>query len=209
MELWLVRHGTTTANLQGIIQGTQDYPLSEIGKQEVHFLAQRLKAQPFSLFFSSNLLRARQTARVIAAVGKMPRPLYSSLLREYNFGIIQGLTKKEIGRRYPHILAGLQQDFHHTAIPAAEGLPELWKRVKMFYRFLFALEQKGRFSGPVLVVSHGRFLQAFILYHLQYDSRQNWPFSMNPASLSILEGDFQAKRRLRLFNDTCHLKPLL
>jgi len=206
MELWLVRHGTTGANLEGRIQGTLQYPLSEIGMKEALLLAHRLKKQSFSLFFSSNLLRARQTSNIITSVRKDPLPFYSSLLQEYNWGIIQGLTKKEIGEQYPHILSQLQQDFHHTAIPGAEGLKGLFRRVKMFYRFLFCLEQRGRFSRPVLIVSHGRFLQAFVIYFLKYDAKESWPFSLRAASLTILEGDFMARRRLQLFNDTCHLK---
>lgn len=209
MEIWLVRHGTTEANTEGKIQGTLDYPLSEVGRKEAHLLAQRLKMQSFPLFFSSSLLRARQTTQIISSVRKGLIPHYSSLLQEYNFGVIQGLTKKEIAERYPRLLYKLQQDFHHTAIPGAEGLGKLLARVKTFYRFLFFLEKEGRSSGPVLVVSHGRFLQAFILYYLKFDFRKNWPFSLSPASLSVLDGDFRTKNRLRLFNDTCHLNSLL
>lgn len=206
MELWLIRHGTTKANLEGRIQGTLDYPLSETGRQEAHRLALRLKEQPFSLFFSSNLLRARQTSQIISSVGEKPPPLYSSLLQEYNWGVIQGLTRKEIAEKYPRVLLQLEQDFHHTAIPGAEGLKALFRRVKTFYSILCSLDQKGSISLPVLVVSHGRFLQAFIIYFLKYNPGESWPFSLNPASLSILEGNFQGKRALRLFNDTCHLK---
>ncbi|NMB40516.1 MAG: histidine phosphatase family protein [Firmicutes bacterium] len=206
MELWLVRHGTTTANLEGRVQGTLDYPLSEIGKKESYLLAQRLKKQTFSLFFSSSLLRARQTSAIISSAGNKASVLYSPILREYDFGIIQGFTKKEIQRQYPRLFNMLQQDFHHTAIPKAEGLKRLLARVKAFYRFLLLLEQKGSFSKPVLIVGHGRFLQAFVLYYLKYDFRESWPFSLDPASLSILDGDFGKQRRLRLFNDTCHLK---
>jgi uncharacterized phosphatase len=205
MELWLVRHGTTGANMEGKLQGTLDYPLSEAGIKETTLLAHRLEKQPFSLFFSSNLLRARQTTHIIASYRKGPTPLFSSLLQEYNWGVIQGLGKKEIGERYPQLLERLQQDFYHAAIPGAEGLNNLFKRVKTFYSFLASLERNSRLPHPVLIVSHGRLLQAFILYFLDYNQRKSWPFSLNPASLSILEGDFKTKRRLRLFNDTCHL----
>ncbi|RJX26739.1 MAG: histidine phosphatase family protein [Dethiobacter sp.] len=206
MELWLVRHGTTGANLEGRIQGTLEYPLSQTGRKEALLLAHRLKKRSFSLFFSSNLLRARQTSRIIASVRKGPLPIYLPLLQEYHWGVIQGLTKKEIGEQYPHILKRLQEDFHHAAIPGAEGLEELFRRVKTFCRFLFRLEQRNGFSLPVLIVSHGRFLQAFVLYFLKYDSGGYWPFPFSPASLTILDGDLEGKRRLKLFNDTCHLK---
>ena len=50
-----MRHGTTGANIEGKLQGTLDYPLSEAGIKEATLLAHRLKKQTFSLFFSSNL----------------------------------------------------------------------------------------------------------------------------------------------------------
>ncbi len=207
MEIWLVRHGTTEANLEERLQGRLEYPLSLQGRREALCVARRLKRQPFEAFFSSNLQRAKETARLISALRKGPRPLYSTLLQEYCWGTIQGLTRNEIRRVYPHIYYRLQQDFYHAAIPGAEGMARLFRRVELFYSFLSRWEKRAcGVRRPVLMVSHGRFLQAFIIYFLRYDHREYWPFPLQPASLTILEGDFQGKRRLKLFNDTCHLE---
>jgi len=208
MELWLIRHGTTKANLQGRLQGRLDFPLGDQGKKEAYLLGRRLHEQRFSFFFCSPLQRARQTASIIAAQGRTPKPIYTSLLAEYDWGVIQGMTKAEIGKRYPEILQRLQRDFHHAKIPGAEGMSGLFYRVRLFYALLSRIA--GKRSGqekvnPILIVSHGRFLQAFIIYFLKYNYKEFWPFSLAPASLTILQGDFQRTRRLRLFNDTCHL----
>lgn len=208
MDFWLIRHGTTKANLQGRLQGRLDFPLGEQGKEEAYFLARRLREQRFSFFFSSTLQRARQTASIIADQGRTPMPIYTCLLAEYEWGVIQGMTKAEIGKRYPEILQQLQRDFHHAKIPEAEGMPGLFRRVRLFYTLLSRIS--GRMPekekmNPILIVSHGRFLQAFIIYFLKYNYKEFWPFSLAPASLTILQGDFQRTRRLRLFNDTCHL----
>jgi len=206
MELWLVRHGTTSANLEGRIQGTMEFPLSPLGREEAYSLAYRLKNQAFSAFLSSNLLRTRETSRIIASLRKGPTPIYLPLIQEYSWGVIQGLTRKQIGEKYPHLMRQLQQDFHHTVIPGAEGLDRLFKRVKKFYDLLCRFEETGNFRKPILVVSHGRFLHAFLLYFLKYDPGEFWPFPIYPASITILESDFFKKRHLKLFNDTCHLK---
>lgn len=206
MELWLVRHGTTRANLEGRLQGTLPFPLGPEGRREILCLAARLKGQPFSAIISSTTLRARQTARLLGKRVQSPPPFFTPMLQEYHWGIIQGLTRKEIGVRYPVILKQLQNNFHHTEIPGAEGINALFKRAGSFYRLLAALEQKVGFNYPVLIISHGRFLQAFIQHFLSYDRRQGWPFSVSPASLTILEENLQGMRRLRLFNDTCHLR---
>jgi phosphoserine phosphatase len=128
------------------------------------------------------------------------------LLQEYHWGLVQGLTRREISERYPAILAQLQQDFQRAEIPGAEGMKKLFRRAGCFYSFLATLERTGRYNLPILIVSHGRFLQAFVQRFLAYDSRQGWPFSVSPASLTILEADKNGKRRLKLFNDTCHLR---
>ncbi len=207
MELWLVRHGTTNANQEGRLQGRIDFPLGPAGEKEAASLAYRLKKQPFSAFLSSSLLRARQTAQIIERFrDKGPAPLYTPLLQEYHWGIIEGLTREEIKRANPPLFRQLQENFYQAHIPGAEGLQNLFVRVRFFYHFLSRLDRKEKFSQPVLVVGHGRFLHAFIIYFLKYNHWGSWPFSVFPASLTILEGDFAGKRRLKLFNDTCHLK---
>lgn len=201
-----MRHGTTRANLEGRLQGTLPFPLGPEGKKEVLCLAKRLYNQTFSAFFCSSGLRARQTARLLARAVKAPPPLYTPLLEEYYWGIVQGMTRREIAERYPILFRQMQRDFQHAAIPGAEGMKKLLQRVARFNQLLAHLEQIRKYQDPVLVVSHGRFLQAFIQYFLAYDGSKGWPFSLSPASLTILQGDFRGQRRLRLFNDTCHLK---
>ena len=205
MELWLVRHGTTRANLEGRLQGTLPFPLAKEGRAEVLLLAARLNKQSFSAIFCSPILRARQTVRLLGKSVHAPPPFFTPLLQEYHWGVVQGLTRREIGERYPSILKELVHNFHRAEIPGAEGLKGLFRRAGRFYRLLAILEQQGKYNFPILVVSHGRFIQAFVQYFLAYDGRQGWPFSVSPASLTILEGDFKKNRRLRLFNDTCHL----
>lgn len=209
LKLWLVRHGTTRANLEGRLQGTLPFPLGPEGRKEVLCLATRLQEQPFSAFFCSNVLRARQTARILRDNVKLPAPCFTPLIQEYYWGILQGLTRGEISERHPELFKQLQNDFHRTEIPGAEGLKRLFQRATRFYRLLQRMELTGKYKEPVLVVSHGRFLQAFIQCFLAYDGCQGWPFSAAPASLSVLEGDFIKLRRLKLFNDTCHLRKKL
>jgi broad specificity phosphatase PhoE len=208
MDFWLVRHGTTGANLQGRLQGRLDFPLADEGKIEVSMLARRLRGQRFSYLFCSTLGRARETVSIIADQVLGPEPIFTSLLEEYAWGVIQGMTKVEIGKRYPLILKQLQHDFHHAKIPEAEGISTLFQRVKLFYLLLSKIARKipgGKERAPILIVSHGRFLQALIIYILKFNCGESWPFSLAPASLSILQDDFRGKRRLKLFNDTCHL----
>lgn len=66
-RLILVRHGQSTWNAQGRIQGWADPPLDDTGQEQARRLAQRLAAEEhtISALYSSPLLRARQTAEAL------------------------------------------------------------------------------------------------------------------------------------------------
>lgn len=205
MELWLVRHGATVANQEGRLQGQLDFPLNSGGVKQASLLAERIKCTEFAFCLSSPLLRARHTAQILMSAAEGPLPLFTPLLLEYHWGIIQGLTRNEMKHRFPELMVRLERDFYHTPIPGAEGLPRLLNRIKKLYHWLAHLEKTSPPDKPVLVVGHGRFLHAFLLFFLRYNIRQHWPFPMDNASLSVLEGNFNGMQRLKLFNDRCHL----
>ena len=67
--LYIVRHGQSQANAAGILQGSQvDTPLTIKGQQQAQLVGQQLAARKisFDLVVASPLLRAAQTAAIIA-----------------------------------------------------------------------------------------------------------------------------------------------
>ncbi len=207
MELWLVRHGLTDANLEGRLQGQLDFPLNSDGVKQATLLGKRLQRTAFAFCFSSPLLRARQTAQIVMSASAGPPPLFAPVLLEYHWGVIQGLTRTEVKQRFPRLNAQLETNFYHTPIPGAEGLPRLFRRIEKLSCWLSRLEKTQSVNKPVLLVSHGRFLHGFMLYCLGYDYRKlkAWPFPMDNASITVLESSINGGGRLKLFNDRCHL----
>src|SRR5437660_8585469 len=65
-RLWLVRHGLTEWNTQQRFCGHSDIPLSAQGRAQALWLAQRLKEETISVICTSDLVRARETAEIIA-----------------------------------------------------------------------------------------------------------------------------------------------
>ena len=65
-EFWVVRHGESTWNVDGRYQGQTDVPLSPVGMLQASTLAERLTGQTFAAVYSSDLLRASQTAHAVA-----------------------------------------------------------------------------------------------------------------------------------------------
>jgi glucosyl-3-phosphoglycerate phosphatase len=65
-EVWLIRHADAYAGIEALAEGPVDPPLSERGCEQAERLSARLAAVPLQAVWSSDLLRARQTAELIA-----------------------------------------------------------------------------------------------------------------------------------------------
>jgi broad specificity phosphatase PhoE len=151
----LLRHGLSTANETGVIQGQLDYPLSEVGLAQVRALAEYWLAQgeKFDAVVSSPLLRARQTAEIIGSHLSLPIE-YDPIWIERHMGDGQGLhedafdqalTSRPSPSPYePSFGSGESHwDLHRRAGDALQGLVR-------------------RPPGSYLVVSHGALLNALL-----------------------------------------------
>ena len=165
--LWLVRHGQTDWNLEGRYQGQADTPLNQTGLEEASQAAALLAGRPLCAIYSSDLLRARQTAEIIARVtGEQVR--LDPRLREVYLGEWEGRLFSEIRARYP---AEIQERELHpvdSRPPGGETLAELWQRVRQV-----VAEIAARHPGEeVVLVSHGLTLAALIAKAKDHDLSQ-------------------------------------
>jgi uncharacterized phosphatase len=95
-EICLVRHGQTDWNFQEIIQGREDIPLNEIGKQQAAQSAEALRSGTWDVIISSPLVRAHETAQAIAdAIGINTIHLDERFI-ERNFGAVSGKPVDEV-----------------------------------------------------------------------------------------------------------------
>lgn len=159
-EFWLIRHGQTNWNLEGRWQGQASYapPLNETGRAQAEAAAaQLLDGQRFGAIYSSDLLRARETAEIIAArLGLRVR--LEPRLREVNLGIWEGLMGMDIAQRYPAELAERERNPVHARPPGGETLAEVAKRVWAAADEA-ALAQAG---ARLVIVAHGLSLATLI-----------------------------------------------
>src|SRR5919109_4497125 len=98
----LARHGETDWNRERRWQGHSDRPLNGTGRAQAQALADELAGQPIAAVYSSDLLRAHETARIVADrlgldVVTVPG------LRERRFGSWEGLQDVEVERRFPGV----------------------------------------------------------------------------------------------------------
>jgi 2,3-bisphosphoglycerate-dependent phosphoglycerate mutase len=151
-RLLLARHGETEWNRTGRFQGHADPPLSEIGRRQAADLAEALAADGIGAIYTSDLLRASETAEVVATrlgLGVVE----DSGLREIDVGSWSGLTRDEIAARFPDGFERWQRgELGHDG----ETREQLTDRV------VAAVERIARAHAgeTVLVVTHGGAIRA-------------------------------------------------
>lgn len=92
--LFLIRHGETDWNAEGKLQGHSDRPLNEFGRRQASELAKRLAGDGVAAIYSSDLVRAKETAEIIGAQLGLDVTVDPDL-REKNWGSWEGLTSAE------------------------------------------------------------------------------------------------------------------
>lgn len=150
-HLCIARHGETDWNSTGILQGWEDITLNRQGRQQARAMAAAFDATGFSAIWSSPLLRARETAEIVAPLIRLPFPRLHAGLMERNFGIIQGIPKSELADLNPPLLQQILRRNPATDFEGGESMDEFADRV------LDALKALGaRHAGErVLVITHG------------------------------------------------------
>jgi broad specificity phosphatase PhoE len=201
MSKWLlVRHAEAIWNSEGRIQGHVEVPLNEKGRAQAEALRRRLASTDIQAAYVSDLARALETAQVI--LHDRPVPVFPSReLREFSYGQWEGLTFKEVEKRYPHEYAQLMRGSEDVAPPSGESMKDLIKRVKGFVSSV----KSSNLEGTLLIVGHGGSLRALIVCLLALPNSAFWRLYLDPASLSEVEV-YPQNAVLRLLNDTSHLK---
>lgn len=144
----LARHGETDWNREHRWQGHADPPLNARGYEQSRALAETLAATPPQALYSSDLLRARATAELIAERIGVEVSL-DSRLREVDVGEWSGLTSAEVTARYPEGMARHQAG--ETGWKFGEPYPAMTRRV---LEAIHAIAEAHR-GEAVVVVTHG------------------------------------------------------
>jgi len=195
-----VRHGETTWNHVKRYQGHSDIPLNETGMQQAEMVARRLASEPITAVYSSDLLRAVQTAEIIAGVHAL-QPMVLPELREVKFGLWEGLTYEKIMAGWPELLSTAYSQPEQASIPGGESFPEVQKRAVKGLLKCIADHQEE----TIAVVSHGGTLRVLLCDALGLATRNMWSLRQDSAVITIVEY-VGASRVVSLVNATCHLR---
>jgi alpha-ribazole phosphatase len=181
----LVRHGETSWNEEGRYLGQADPGLNEKGKTQAQAVAELLSQEEIELVFSSDLLRAVETSRVIAGVHNVTVKIIPSL-REIDFGEWEGLNFEDIQTRYPSLLPKWLKNPFGVRIPGGETADEVRCRVKEAWNYitLIAAGEKA-----AVIVAHGGPLRILLCQLTGIDPTRLWDFKLEHGEAIVLSNN--------------------
>jgi len=194
--LLLVRHGVTRHNTDRIFMGHDPVPLAPTGREQIQRLAERLGASPPTRIVSSDILRAYESAEILAERLRLPIETRAEL-REVDVGEAKGFSYVEAAQRWPQVFLPDGQG----RFPKGESFAEVADRATAYLRSE-VLSDPGR----VLIVSHGGVVRGVAARLLGLAMESVAGFLIDNASLSIFRID-AGLTNLVTWNDTAHIGP--
>jgi 2,3-bisphosphoglycerate-dependent phosphoglycerate mutase len=162
-KLVLVRHGQSQWNLENRFTGWVDVPITALGEAEAHRAGRELKDIPFDLAFTSDLLRAQQTLKILLEeIGRPDLPTErSAALNERHYGDLQGLNKAETAKQYGEEQVHVWRRSFDVRPPNGESLKDTAARTLPYFRA--KILPPAAAGKNVLVSAHGNSLRAIVM----------------------------------------------
>ena len=175
MQIYVARHGQTQWNVDLKVCGRTDIPLTETGIQQAKVLAEDAANKNIDLIIVSPMLRARQTAAVVAEKCQIPVVVDDRLI-EQDYGEYEG-----VDRLHPGFLH-CKRNFG-TRYPGGESMLDLACRI---YSLLDEIPQKDP-DKVVLLVCHGGVMRTIRTYFEDMTNEEYFGYSASNALLTPYE----------------------
>jgi probable phosphoglycerate mutase len=149
-----IQHTQSIHHTNGMIGSWTDWDLTELGIEQAKRIGERLSAEinhKQYVMYSSDLLRAKHTAEIIAAFLNI-EPIFTDLLRERNLGEAVG---KSVEWAHKNTIVW-EKTVDDKPFKGAESRREAWERILVFYRQMMKSADEN-----VIIVSHGDALSIF------------------------------------------------
>ncbi len=174
MTITFLRHGTTEYNIQDRVQGSSDIPLSKEGIQDIEKV--NLTTIDYDAYFHSPLTRSKDTLlRILNKydIKENVNIIETKDISERQYGIFEGLTKKEIEEEYSELYNQwiINENVQHVTI---ETIEDVIGRMVRFISKVLSYE-----FNKVLAVTHSGFLYALYKYIT------NRPLHLKPNEIDI------------------------
>lgn len=179
-QLLLVRHGEVEGSEPGVLLGSTDLPLSEVGRFQSRLLRRVLPSAGSADFLSSPLSRARETAEIVTA-GIGARLRLDPDLREIDFGEWEGRTYDEVEAIAPSLAAEWRELREGFAFPQGESLSDFHSRI-----IRVAGRSAAAAADTTVIFTHGGVVRALLCHFLGLPFRDYLIFEIGPGSVSTV-----------------------
>ena len=173
-ELWLVRHGETEWSLSGAHTSRTDIPLTDHGRKRAEELRDYLKGTKFDAVFESPMQRARETC---AIAGFGAQAVVENGLKEWDYGVYEGKTTKEIQAEIPG------WSVWKNEIIGGETVEQVGERADGV--IARALEVSGE-TGRVLLFAHAHILRILAARWVGLPADGGRLFALGTGSVSVM-----------------------
>ena len=219
LRLLLVRHGLSSYNKDGRIQGRNDLStLTEEGKAQALKAGEALANLNINAVYSSPLQRAAQTTELlIHSINKELRPVLTDDLLEVDLDHWSGLTKRQVESQFPEANEIWKEDAKDLEITRKDGtsfkpILELSEQAKTFLDKITISHPPSK-EQTILIVAHNAILRCLITELLNDPEKGFNRLQLDNTSISIIniksknKGNY--KIQLECLNSISHLNPKL
>jgi 2,3-bisphosphoglycerate-dependent phosphoglycerate mutase len=176
MDLLVIRHGQSEADVLHVIEGRADFNLTELGHKQAEAMAIWVKEHySINKIISSPLKRAKQTSEHLSKITEIGIQ-YENDLMEWKNGLIAGLTQKEADEKYPE----LKIKYPHTRIYEQESLIDFRMRAETV---LSKIIYENNDDEIIAIVSHGGMIN--MLFKSFIESPINSKISLSNSDTGI------------------------
>lgn len=198
MKLYLIRHGRQSSKLCNV-----NVSLCEAGYRQAALVGERLCEKKIQAVYSSDLLRAVETAGA-ANLYWNGAHFVKEELREISFGAMEGLSDGEIASRYKEFK--LRQDRMEEDLPYPEGecAADVIQRAEPVFR---EMTESG--YQRIAVVTHGGVIRSMVAHYMGIPLNRWRALGRDLENCSITELEWDGKKSrftLERFNDYAHLE---
>jgi broad specificity phosphatase PhoE len=191
-RILLVRHAVAEGN--GRFHGHTDVPLAPEARRQLRVLVRKISQYHVDVIYSSDLQRAHATAKAVARTFDTEVVIRSGL-REMHFGCWEGLSWRQIARRFPRLSRAWLARFPHQSIPGAERFDAFKRRVARELDEIVTTNP----GSCVAIVTHAGVARLMVARALGVPDRQLFRIALDPSTLSVIDV-FQDGATVQLVN---------
>lgn len=188
MIIYLIRHGESQANANKIYAGHTDFDLSKKGVLQAKATANYLKDIKVDKIYSSDLIRAYNTALATASLKNMPIEKDVGL-RELYVGKLEGLTRQDLIENHSDFMQTWRTDIKNTTTDGGESVKELYDR---FVKTVTKIADNNQ-GKTLFIFSHATAIRAFVAYCMGGIENMNdlgWADNASVTKVSYTDGKF-------------------